>query len=315
MSLFLNDAEVAGLMTMPECIEVLDDLFQQEARGLVENLSRRRVSLTRGILMEMGGVVAGSGVAGVRVYGPGGGGKNLTTIFNADGGAVEAVIETPTLSTMRTGAASGLATRYLALPQASTVGVFGVGRQAAAQLEAVCAVREVTSVKVFSRTVEKREGFAREMQERLGIDVVAVEEAAAAVSGCQIVITITNSSTPVFDGELLEPGTHVNAAGSNNWSRREIDNRTIERADFIAVDNQEQAKVECGELIAAADQGAFRWSETVELKTVVSGRAARPSQGAITLFESQGLGIEDVAVCAVVLRKAKEQKIGRELPF
>lgn len=315
MALFLNDAEVAGLMTMPECIDVLDDLFKQEAQGLVENLPRRRVSLTRGVLMEMGGVVAGSGVAGVRAYGPGGSGKNLTTIFNADGGAVEAVIETPTLSTMRTGAASGLATRYMAVPQASTVGVIGVGRQAAAQLEAVSAVRPISSVKVFSRTAERREAFVQAMQERLGIEVVAVEEAAAALSGSQIVITITNSSTPVFDGELVEPGTHVNAAGSNNWSRREIDNQTIERADLIAVDNLEQAKVECGELIAAADQGAFRWSEAVELQDVVTGRAARSSQDGITLLESQGLGIEDVAACAVVLRKARELKIGQELPF
>ncbi len=313
MALFLNDAEVASLLTMPECVDILDDLFQQESRGLVENLARRRARLTSGVLMAMGGVVAGSGVAGLRFYGAGG--KNLTTIFNADGGAVEAVMETPTLSTMRTGAASGLATRYLALPDASTVGVIGVGRQAAAQLEAVCAVRPVTSVKVFSRTVEKREGFAREMRERLGVDVVPVEEAEAAVRCCQIVITITSSSTPVFDGEALEPGTHVNAAGSNNWSRREVDNRTIERAELIALDNLEQAKVECGELIAAADQGAFRWSEAVELKDVVTGRAGRPSEEAVTLFESQGLGIEDVAACAVVLRKARERKLGQELPY
>jgi ornithine cyclodeaminase/alanine dehydrogenase-like protein (mu-crystallin family) len=301
------------LLSTTECIDILDDLFRQEAEGTVENLARRRARLARGVLMEMGGVVLGSGVAGVRFYGAGG--KNLTTILNADGGAVEAVLETPTLSTMRTGAASGLATKYMALPAATTCGVIGVGRQASYQLEAVCAVRPIKSVKVFSRTPENREAFAREMRERLGIDVTPVSEAEDAVRGCQVVVTITNSSTPVFDGNSLEPGTHVNAAGSNGWLRREIDGTTIQRSDLIAVDNLDQARTECGELILAAEQGIFRWSEAVELKHVVTGRFPRPSAEAITLFESQGLGIEDVACCAVVLRKAREQGIGTELPY
>jgi alanine dehydrogenase len=313
MAIFLNDAEVTSLLSTVECVDILDDLFKQEAEGKVENLARRRARLARGVLMEMGGVVLGSGYAGVRFYGAGG--KNLTTLLNADGGAVEAVMETPTLSTMRTGAASGLATKYMALPDASTVGIIGVGRQASYQLEAICAVRPIKMIKVFSRTQENREAFAREMRERLGIDVEPVTSAEDAVRGCQIVVAITNSSTPVFDGEALEPGTHVNAAGSNGWQRREIDGTTIQRADLIVVDNLDQAKTECGELILAAEQGIFRWSAAVELKHVVSGQFARSSAEAITLFESQGLGIEDVACCAVVLRKAREQGLGTELPY
>ena len=313
MALFLNDAEVTSLLSTTECIDILDDLFKQEAEGKVENLARRRTRLARGVMMEMGGVVLGSGVAGVRFYGAGG--KNITTILNADGGAIEGVLETPTLSTMRTGAASGLATKYLALPDASTVGVIGVGRQASYQLEAVCAVRPVKAVKVFSRTQENREAFVREMRERLGVEVTPVQAAEDAVRGCQVVIAITNSAMPGFDGSALEPGTHVNAAGANSWMRREVDSTTIQRSDLIVVDNLEQARTECGELILAAEQGVFRWSQAVELKDVVSGRAPRPSAGAITLFESQGLGIEDVACCAVVLRKACEKGIGTELPY
>jgi ornithine cyclodeaminase/alanine dehydrogenase-like protein (mu-crystallin family) len=263
--------------------------------------------------MEMGGVVLGSGAAGVRFYGAGG--KNITTILNTDGGAIEGVLETPTLSTMRTGAASGLATKYLALPDASTVGIIGVGRQASYQLEAVCAVRPVRSVTVYSRTPENREAFAREMREKLGVEVSAVPSAEDAVRGSRIVITITNSSSPVFDGDALEPGTHINAAGSNSWLRREIDLTTVQRSALVAVDNLDQAKTECGELIYAAEQGAFRWSEAVELKHVVAGHVRRPSLDAITLFESQGIGIEDVACCAVVLRRARERGIGAELPY
>jgi ornithine cyclodeaminase/alanine dehydrogenase-like protein (mu-crystallin family) len=313
MALFLNDAEVTSLLSTVECIDILDDLFMQEAEGKVENLARRRARLSRGVLMEMGGVVLGSGVAGVRFYGAGG--KNLTTILNADGGAVEAVLETPTLSTMRTGAASGLATKYLAQPHASTVGIIGVGRQASYQLEAVCAVRAVKKVKAFSRTSEKREAWAKEMAAKLEVEVIPVDSAEEALHESRIVIAITNSSTPVFDGEAVEPGTHINAAGANSWQRREVDNTTIHRAALVVVDNFEQAKTECGELIHAAEQGVFRWSEAVELKHVVAGHFARPFDTAVTLFESQGLGIEDVACCAVVIRKARELGIGTELPF
>jgi ornithine cyclodeaminase/alanine dehydrogenase-like protein (mu-crystallin family) len=313
MALFLNDAEVTSLLSTVECIDILDDLFMQEAEGKVENLARRRARLSRGVLMEMGGVVLGSGVAGVRFYGAGG--KNLTTLLNADGGAVEAVLETPTLSTMRTGAASGLATKYLAQPHASTVGVIGVGRQASYQLEAVCAVRPVKKVKVFSRTPEKREAWAKEMAAKLEVEVVPVDNAEEAVHESRIVIAITNSSTPVFDGEAVEPGTHINAAGSNSWQRREVDNTTIHRSALVVVDNLEQAKTECGELMHAVEQGVFRWSEALELKHVVAGHFGRPFDTAVTLFESQGLGIEDVACCAVVVRKARELGIGVELPY
>ena len=136
------------------------------------------------------------------------------------------------------------------------------------------------------------------------------------VRGSQIVVAITNSRTPVIDGQWLEPGTHVNAAGANSWTRCEIDETTITRAARVVVDNLEQAKGECGELIAAVERGAFRWRDAVELHQVVGGVVTgRPSNDAVTLFESQGIGTEDVACYAYVLRKAREWGLGAELPF
>lgn len=313
MAIFLNDEEVRGLLPVAACVEVLDDLFRQEAMGQAENLARRRLRLKTGALIVMGGAVLGSEVAGVRAYG--GGGKNLVMLYSSDSGDLEAVLESSSMSTIRTGAATGLATRYMALPDADSVGVIGVGRQAAAQLQAVCAVRPIRHIRAFSRTPESRQSFAAAMTSQLGIEVVPVASAQEAVRGCQIVITITNSRTPVFDGAWLEPGAHVNAAGANSWNRCEIDNLTIQRSELIAVDNLEQAKTECGELILAAEQGFFRWSQAVELKDVVCGRAVRPSPRAITLFESQGLGMEDMAAAAYVLRQARQREIGTRLPF
>ena len=309
MALFLSNADVQRLLSMDECIGVLDDLFRQESQGLVENIARMRVRGAGRAGTLMGGSVLGSKAYGVRH-------SSVSLLYNTDTGKLEAVIEPGTLAWIRTGAASGLATRYMAAPDADVVGCIGTGRQALTQLKAMCAVRPVRLIKVFSRNEENRKRFASEMQERLGVDVQAAESAEACVGGSQIVVTITNAREPVFDGQALDPGTHVNAAGANSWMRREIDETTIQRSELVVVDNLEQAKIECGELIWAAERGAFNWRGAVELHEVVSGKVAgRPSPQAITLFESQGIGIEDVAGYAYILQKARAQGVGVELPF
>jgi ornithine cyclodeaminase len=194
--------------------------------------------------------------------------------------------------------------------------MIGTGRQAQTQIEAICAVRPIAKVKVYSRAEENRERFASDMSERLDVEVVPVESTEDCIAGSDIVVAITSAREPVFDGSLLEPGMCVIAAGSNSWMKREIDYTTIERAALVAVDNLEQAKVECGELIWAAEQGRFNWRQAVELHEVVGGKVSgRPSDEAITLFESQGIGIEDVAASAYVVQKARAQGVGVELPF
>jgi ornithine cyclodeaminase/alanine dehydrogenase-like protein (mu-crystallin family) len=314
MAIFLSNDDVRRLLPMDECIDVMEDLFRQESQGLVENLPRRRLRFQGGDQRGpganfMGGVVQGSKAWAIRH-------TTVTTLYNTETGKLDAVLEPGTLAWIRTGAASGLATKYMARDDASTVGLIGTGRQAVTQLEAVCAVRPVKRVKAFSRREETRRQFAAEMRELLGVEVEPVETPDEAVRDAEIVITITNSREPVFDGKLLEPGTHINAAGANSWTRREVDDTTIERSELVVVDNLEQAKIECGELIWAAERGVFNWRRAVELHEVVSGRTkGRPSAESITLFESQGIGIEDVAASKYVLEKAKAQGVGQELPF
>ena len=309
MALYLTNDDVRRLLSVEECVGVLEDLFRQEAAGLVENMARRRVRFGRGGTTLMGGTVLGSKAYGVRH-------SSVTLLYNTETGKLDAVIEPGTLAWLRTGAASGVAVKHMARADADVVGLIGTGRQAVTQIEAVCAVRSVRLVKAYSRNEEHRRQFAVEMRERLGVDVVPVATADEVVRGSQIVVAITNAREPVFDGSLLEPGTAVVAAGSNSWMKREIDDTTIERADVIAVDNLEQAKLECGELIWAAERGNFRWRQAVELHAVVSGQVAgRPGPDSITLFESQGIGSEDVAASAYVLEKARAAGVGVELPF
>jgi len=309
MALFISNQDVQRLITVAECVPVLDDLFRQEARGLVENLPRRRIRFEQGGTTLMGGTVLGSHAHAVRH-------STATLLYNTETGALDAVIEPGTLAWIRTGAASGVAAKYMAREDASTVGVIGTGRQAETQIEAICAVRPVSKVKVYSRDPDRRAAFAAKTEERLRVEVVPVASARECVGGSDIVVAITTAREPVFDGNDLDPGTLVVAAGSNSWQKREIDETTIRRSALIAVDNMEQAKIECGELIWAAERGAFRWGQAVELHQVVSGHVpGRPSDDAITLFESQGIGIEDAAASAYILKKAREQGVGVELPF
>jgi alanine dehydrogenase len=309
LAIFLSNVDIERLITVRECVDVMEDLFLQESRGLVENIARRRLRFGRAGATFMGGTVLGSHAYGVRH-------SSVTVLHDTESGKLDAVLEPGTLAWIRTGAASGVAAKYMSKPDASVVGMIGTGRQAQTQLEAICAVRAVQRVKVYSRTEEHRERFATDMSERLDIDVVPVRSTEECIGGSHIVAAITNAREPVFDGNLLEPGTHVIAAGSNSWTKREIDYTTIERAALIAVDNMEQAKIECGELIWAAERGGFNWRQAVELHEVVGGKVAgRPSEDAITLFESQGIGIEDVAASAYVVQKARAAGVGVELPF
>ena len=240
----------------------------------------------------------------------------MVMLYDYESGALLACMEAGRMGQIRTGAASGLATRYMARQDAATVAVIGSGFQARTQLEAVCAVREIKQARVFSRRQERREEFASRSGERLGVDVKAVESAQECVEEADIIITITSARDPVALGEWLAPGAHINAAGGNHWMRREVDEAAVLRSEVIVVDDLEQAKVECGDLLWLEARGSFRWDMAHELKDVIAGRVpGRATQEGVTLFESMGVALEDIAAADLVYRKAKEQGIGQELPF
>ena len=319
MALFLNESEVSELLPVAECIDVLERAFRYAADGLAENVPRSRMRLPSGFLHFMAAACIGPDLSGFgyKAYSTfPGGGKFLVMLYDSDSGGLLAVMEAVALGQIRTGTASGLATRHMARAGAADVGIIGTGHQAQTQLEAVCAVRSVSKVRAFSRIPEKREAFAATMSERLGIEVSPVGSAEECVRDADVAITITSSREPVLNGEWLAPGAHVNAAGGNHWMRREVDQAVVERAGLIVVDDLEQAKLECGDLIWPAERGMFRWTQAREFKDVVAGRVeGRPDDSTITLFESQGVAIEDVAAALHVYHKARERGLGRDLPF
>jgi ornithine cyclodeaminase/alanine dehydrogenase len=227
-----------------------------------------------------------------------------------------AFIRSGRLGQMRTGAASGVATKYMARADASRVGCFGTGNQAETQLEAIAAVRRLDSVHVYSRDKQRRTAFADKMSAALDLDVRAVDSPDQAVKGRDIVVTITNASEPVFDGRLLEPGTHINAAGGNLLTSRELDEVAVTRAGTIAADDIEAAKLESGDLRWPIEGALMSWDKVYEVAHIVAGLApARRDEDEITLFESQGIALEDVAAGRLAYERALERGLGTPLPF
>ena len=286
---------------MPRAMALVERVLLRLGAERAVNHPRRRVVMdTRTLLHYMAGGDDESGLVGIKVYAsnPRVGAPNFVVLlFDSNTAQLLASIEASILGQIRTGAASGVATRRLARDDASRLAMFGSGFQAETQLEAVACARELESVRVYSRKPEKRESFARRMSKKLGLDVVASHSPEQALDGADIVNTVTNARFPVFPGELLQPGTHINAAGSNHVMRRELDSETIRRTSLIAVDSLEQARMEAGDLTQAVNEGVLDWSEVCELHEVLAeSRPGRTTPEQITLFESQGLAVEDVAL-------------------
>jgi ornithine cyclodeaminase/alanine dehydrogenase-like protein (mu-crystallin family) len=240
----------------------------------------------------------------------------LVPLYAMATGELLAMIEADYMGQLRTGAATGVATKYLARSDARIAAIIGTGGQARTQLEAISAVRKLEFVRAYGRDVARRERFAKEMSERLGLAIAAVDSAADAVHGADIVTTATTTSLPVLHGADLAHGVHVNAIGANHANKRELDEEAVASADVIVVDSVEQSRQEAGDLIIAFHGDETCWTGVKRLSEVVSGRApGRTSDSEVTLFKSNGIASWDLAVAVKVYLAAREKALGRELPF
>ncbi len=297
MALYLREDDIARLLRMDDVIAAVTEAFRQQGQAGAVNRPRQRVVAGSAVLHVMPGGVPAMGVMGFKAYASARGGTQfLALLYSTETGELLAVMEADRLGQMRTGAASGVATKYMARPDAGSIGLIGTGRQARTQVIAVSRVRPIALVKCYSRAPQAREAFADEMVEELGAEVVAVASAQEAVEQTDIVITATTAREPVVSGEWLAPGMHINAIGANWAGRRELDAGAVQRSAVVATDDLAQAQIESGDLIAAAGAGAFSWDRAVTLGEIVCGAVpGRRSPQDITLFKSQGIAIEDVA--------------------
>jgi alanine dehydrogenase len=316
VALLLSEADVKNILTMPLALEAVEDSFRRLADGSAQLHSRQRLHIPgKSYLHYLAAADAASGYMGLKMYTSAREGlRFLVPLFDARSGDLVALIEADYLGQMRTGAASGVATRLMARADASTIGIIGTGLQARTQLQAIALVRKIERVRAFSRNAERREQFAQEMTARLRLPVEAVASAEEAVRDAAIVATSTNSTDPVLEGRWLKPGMHVNAIGANFPQKRELDGEAVRRCDTIAVDSREQSKIEAGDLIQMYGDDKRRWDSVNELAEIVAGKiTGRANSEQITLFKSNGIATEDIVVAGRVFGLAQERGIGRQV--
>ena len=300
--LLIREAQVREVLTMPRAIEALEAAFRDWAHGRATNQPRQRVLAPQGALHLMGAAWHSRGYLGYKAYLSFPTGTRFHVVLaSAHTGELLALIEADWLGRIRTGAASGLATKYLARDDATTVAVLGAGAQAETQLQAICAVRPIQRAFVFSRTPDTRVAFAERMTAQLGIPVHPVESVEQAVAEADVICTITSAREPILQGALLKPGMHINAAGANSLARRELDTFAVGRCERIFVDDPAQARIEAAELVVPIELRKLSWERVYPLAHLVGGLLPpRQSPEEITLFKSLGIALEDVAAAAVV---------------
>jgi len=318
MTLHISEAEVRQVLDMPRALRAVEEISRKQATEEVVVHPRRRFELSHGGFFHyMAAADYSAGFVAMKQYTYVRGKLQfLVPLYEMAAGDLLAVIEADYMGQLRTGAASGVATKYLAREDSRVVAIIGTGSQARTQLEAVAAVRKLESVRVYGRNAEKRERFCAEMSAKLGIPVTPSNSSGAAVRGADIVCTATTSSQPVVFGADLAPAVHINAIGANHAHKRELDDHAVASADVIVVDSIEQSRQEAGDLILAFKGDETVWTGVRELCDVVAGKVSRRTSNAeVTLFKSNGIASWDLAAAIKVYAAAREKKLGRELPF
>jgi alanine dehydrogenase len=348
MTLILSNQDVEKLLTMPDCIDVLEEAYVElaEGRGVSRTRSDCITPTTRPdavyALKSMDGVIPKLGIGATRINSdivtfpkrgnnvrreklpaaPNGRYCGLVLLFSTENGEPLAILPDGVMQRMRVGAANGLGIKYLARTDACTVGILGSGWQAGAQLMAVCAVRSIKSIRCFSPNPANRTAFATQMSEMLGVEVVPVDQTEDAVEGADIVMCATNTLDNVFFERWVRPGMHLSSI-----KRPEIELKALQRADRIVLHSHDESPIHvlARDLAFAESDGDQRgWSSVVDLDfqklptlpELIAGQVVgRRSDNEVTCFMNNiGLGYQFAAAGAVVYRKAKESGLGHELP-
>jgi alanine dehydrogenase len=319
-TLFLSSDDVAGLATPAEYVEAVRDGYRQRGEGApAEPRTKFLPTDPPGMLTTYGAVLPDTGAMGGYMYSAGFGARDawfVTPLFDADSGRLLAIVDGAHMNPYKTGAAGAVGVDALAREDAASLAVIGSGSQARGQVRAVATVRDLDTVWVYSPTKENREQFAGEMDRELDVSVAAVASAAAAIEDADIVVTATTASEPVFDGDLLEPGTHVTAMGQYHAEKRELDATTIERATYVP-DLRKRATSDAGSFLLAMEEGVVDETHIhAELGEIVAGVAeGRTTEEEITVFDSGGTGIETVAAGFLLYERARERGLGTTVEF
>lgn len=338
--LFLTNAEQEGLITYVEAIAAMEDAYAEYGRGIAKTIPRQRINTPK----EGGeslyhwfnvipGVYPGNGTAAIRLNSTSlritekrgstrfeypGAFSGLVLLFDVGSNELVAVLQDFYLNPLRVAATSAVATDRLAPRDAEVLGVFGSGTQATTHVTYACQVRDLSEVRVYSTNPDRRESFAARLNDRIDPDVVAVDRPRAAVEGCDIVTTATNANAPVFEGDWLEPGTHVTVVTPSNerfFPRREMDETTLARSDILVVNSKELMRRENHSEVLALQRGKINDKQLYDLGELVTQEVyGRSHEAQITYHGNNGgMGIQFAALGRLVYERAREAGVGTDL--
>lgn len=315
MVLYLQEDDVENMLDMSDTIRILEEAFAQQGQRNVINNPRQRVRTGSSMLHYLAAALPQHGVMGYKAYTSSKSGLTFRVFLHEiETGRLLSIMDGNYMGMVRTGAVSGLATKLMSRRESAVLGVFGTGWQSRGQIMAVCRVRNIKKIKVFGRNEERKAGFCEMMSEEVSGEIVPVKSPEDVLKDSDIIVTATTSSTPVFDGKLIEAGTHINAIGGNFLFKQEVDERTVRRSNIIAVESIEQCKIEAGELAPVVEKGRLQWDQLINLGDIVTGREnGRTSENDITLFKSVGIAMEDICVAKYLYDRALESGKGREI--
>ena len=306
---FISEDQVKDILSVKNTVELLEEAMKALSTGKAFNSPRKRLptSYEGGNLHFMAASWPEKGIAGHKSYVVTNGKATFVVVlYSTDGEGLLGVIEANLLGQIRTGAASGLASKYLAKKDSKRIAIIGSGFQAETQLEAIHSQFNLEKVKVYSRKKEKRDAFAEKMTNKLGVNINTCESSEEATENTDIISLITNSTTPVIFDNQIKRGVHINAAGGNSWLRSELSSDSMKNFDFISCDDIEQAKTECKELMEATEKGIISWNNVHQLSSVINGQiTGRKNSKEITLYESLGIAIQDIAAAKFIYDQLK----------
>jgi alanine dehydrogenase len=322
MTLVLSEADVTEAISMADGVRLVEHAFQQHAEGHAVLLPRLGLDLpgNGGSFRVMCATMPAVGVFGLKTL-TGYPGKRLPgetyfvlLLFSGETGALRAVMAAAHLTGIRTGAATGVAAKYLARADATVLGVFGAGVQARQQIAALMTVRPISSIKIFDVDQVKARSLAAQLSDQFKVNARSVASARETVAQSDLVVTATTSREPVFSGDWLEEGTHVSGIGANSPSKRELDGATFRRGKIV-VDFREQTLQEAGDLRQALSTGAITIDNVhAELGEIITGRKeGRSSDREITVFKAVGIAVEDIATAAHVYEQAVAKGLGTHI--
>ena len=317
-AIYIDEATASKILNMDNALNLVEESFTTYAQGKSFNMTRQRMRIRKGALHMLPGAVPYKNVIGFKAYTSFRAGLIFKVhLYDAENGNPLAIVDANEIGRLRTGAATGIATKYMAKKESNTAFIFGGGFQAEAQLEAVYKTSNIKKAFVTTRKIENAQAFADKMSKSLGIEIIPTQNIENDLPQTDIIITITTAVKPLFEHTMLNPnGVHINGAGSNALIRAEVPEKTIEAAEVLAVDSKDVAAIECGDILPSLEKGRLHWNEIVELGEITAGfRPGRVTENGITIFQSQGMGLQDIMCAEYIYRKAVAENLGKELPF